>query len=163
MKLHCSCGNVMADNSDMLSYKAHFIADRDYDDRDDSNQGLLLERTMYQCWECGRLWVDDQDNNPRCFEPASPDTPKDILNSTLKDKWKRPVSARWFSDANGTERGELWWQGPPDDSGFEDYVDWDALERRYYELVERIQAEDTLRYAWLRKDGETIHQIGLNQ
>lgn len=38
-------------------------------------------RLMWQCRECGRLYVDDQRHELQCYVPASDDTGREVLRS----------------------------------------------------------------------------------
>jgi hypothetical protein len=92
MKIGCICGNVLRDQTDYVPYKAHFVADQDYEDLlvgiEQQLAGILMQglgtpaattqtqllgrvfwdamrsytRTMYQCSNCGRLCLDDPDD-----------------------------------------------------------------------------------------------------
>jgi hypothetical protein len=92
MKIGCICGNVLRDQTDYIPYKAHFVADQDYEDLlvgiEQQLAGILMQglstptatnqtkllgrvlwdamrsytRTMYQCTNCGRLCLDDPDD-----------------------------------------------------------------------------------------------------
>ena len=52
----CICGHQLSDITDFLPYKAHLIPDEDWDtDQDvDSHDAA---RTVYECENCGRLWI----------------------------------------------------------------------------------------------------------
>jgi hypothetical protein len=93
MKIDCFCGNVLRDQTDRIPYKAHFVADQDYDDlihgiekklkeiltrsegrftggdQPDFFDRLLRDalrsygRAVYQCSNCGRVCLDDPDNS----------------------------------------------------------------------------------------------------
>ena len=104
MKLRCECGELIPDQTDSLSYKAHFLPDQDwfvvFDAIDrivaDAAEGrmkvddaqtmvrriqLKASRTMYQCRQCGRLLVNDAQNQLRIFEACSDTDSKQILRS----------------------------------------------------------------------------------
>jgi 5-methylcytosine-specific restriction endonuclease McrA len=42
---------------------------------------ILKTRPVYQCRECGRLFVDDRQHKAHVFTPASDETGKEILSS----------------------------------------------------------------------------------
>jgi hypothetical protein len=95
MTISCICGNILRDQTDHVPYKAHFVADQDYEDLlvgieqqlaailaqdrgtpTATNENHLLgrvlwdamrsyTRTMYQCSNCGRLCLDDPDDPPQ--------------------------------------------------------------------------------------------------
>lgn len=88
MKISCICGNVLRDQTDSIPYKAHLVADQDYEDLLMGMEQQLVEilkqglgtptttsqspslgrvlwdamrsytRTVYQCNNCGRLCLD---------------------------------------------------------------------------------------------------------
>lgn len=105
MWFDCHCGNTIKDNTDSLRQKAHLTPDQDlfavWDGIDEQvidrvasgelpvrdaymvSRGIIASptRTMYQCFECGRLYIDGPDGNRHCFVPASDATDKGILRS----------------------------------------------------------------------------------
>lgn len=106
MHFYCGCGNRISDVADRLPYKAYFLADEDdgrYADameaaiRDESLpidkrvdevvihlQVRYLSRCIFQCPECGRLWVDDNDNRLHSFLPEGP-VDKQLLAASRED------------------------------------------------------------------------------
>lgn len=103
MKIGCHCGNTIFDQTDDLSNKAHFIPDQGWNDMwgaIDELFGAVARgaikpndawykaceivrnagtRTMWQCGECGRLYLDDRTGNLQCYISSSPETEKQIL------------------------------------------------------------------------------------
>lgn len=89
MKIFCRCGYILSDNTDTISYKAHIIPDQDWFDVWDKIEAAVksenpdkerlmrelmsdvnhITRTMYQCPECGRLYVDDLQYELHEFKP----------------------------------------------------------------------------------------------
>lgn len=80
MKFGCNCGNTICDTTDFLSYKADFLESQDEEDFCDGielatmNESLSKEeglikmmslythyagRSMYQCYKCGRIYLED--------------------------------------------------------------------------------------------------------
>jgi hypothetical protein len=79
MKFKCSCGHLIRDQTDFLSYKAHVIGDKDYNrfhelideaiESDDENREKIcmnlryatvkMRRSAWECTDCGRLYFDD--------------------------------------------------------------------------------------------------------
>lgn len=100
MWIQCVCGSQIKDNSDGISYKARYISDQDWDEvmdkvvsliessETDRNKlcgefySFIIKKTkdMYQCTECGRLFVDNKNRELRKFTPAD-DVEKNILKS----------------------------------------------------------------------------------
>jgi hypothetical protein len=187
MKIKCPCGNVIIDQTDYISYKAHFIADQDYFDACESIdarvekladsiragakktakplidraihdiRGILIKNTrgMYQCAECGRLFVDDIESQSLIFVPENENAPHNMLRSKQGEKWKRPLRGDWRSERNS---GDIWWGFGVEDEGFETFSNWDDLANRYYEVFARLRDEQVLRDAFLSKNGERLHQ-----
>ena len=90
MWFECKCGQRIKDISDAHSYKAHYISDKDWfpfwgaiDDSIENSGASVKEkeaacmklrmekvdRTMYQCFECGRLYLNDENNQLISFLP----------------------------------------------------------------------------------------------
>jgi len=105
VKIGCHCGAVLADQTDDLPHKGHVIPDQDwfalYDAIDDAvinpvAEGKLSKETAYhlarqiigrcarlvwQCRECGRLYVDDADGQLHSFAPEGAPVDREILRS----------------------------------------------------------------------------------
>lgn len=124
MKIGCFCGNVLRDQTDYIPYKAHFVADQDYEDllvgiekqlaqimtenlasptATDTTQLLarvlwdamrLNTRAMYQCSNCGRVCVEDPDD-PRLLQWFKPENDA---------QWKRVLAS-----VKG-ENSKVWWR-----------------------------------------------------
>jgi hypothetical protein len=77
MKFACLCGSVIHDNTDYQEDKAYFIPDQSYEravtlirsERSAWEELRKVERTMYQCRSCARLWLEDHEKNLCCFTP----------------------------------------------------------------------------------------------
>jgi hypothetical protein len=105
MKIGCDCGAVIVDQADDLPHKGHLIPDQEWfatfdaiddeiidpliADRIDKKAAYRLARQiisrsarlMYQCRECGRLYIDDRQGKLQCYVPIDEGTPKEILRS----------------------------------------------------------------------------------
>lgn len=105
MKISCHCGATISDSTDYLAHKAHLTPDQDlygaWDGIDDEvidrvasgelsvqdaywkSRRILSSptRLMWQCIECGRLYIDGIDGKLNCFVPESEETEKRILRS----------------------------------------------------------------------------------
>jgi hypothetical protein len=105
MKINCICGNVLRDQRDHIPYKAHFVADQDYEElsveieqqlariltqgsgtstvtNQTQSLGRVLwdamdshTRTLYQCSNCGRICLEDP-HDPRKLEWFKPEDNK---------------------------------------------------------------------------------------
>lgn len=94
--MSCSCGYVIVDQTDELVYKASFISDLDsfslsdaIKNQIDSAQDIDIEENkiklydeiisqmikysqdLYECTQCGRLWVDIKNNCFQAFQSES--------------------------------------------------------------------------------------------
>jgi hypothetical protein len=166
MNFQCYCGEIIADQTDDLFYKARCIADEDWTDFLESDRpGIGLDwrfaRIMYQCPKCGRLYVQRPDRNSSVVFKIEEGEERDkkLLVSTKELQWKRLLTGAWDSSgkSNPTAKGELWFRDCYGD-GFEKHNDWAVMEKRYYELFEQLRQADTLRLADLIKDGKTLHR-----
>jgi hypothetical protein len=104
MKIHCPCGAIISDSTDGLPRKGHLIPDQEWgpmctalekviEDAMARRLGaeaafmqihLLLgdaSRLVYQCRDCGRLFVDDRQHKTHMYQPSSEETSKEILRS----------------------------------------------------------------------------------
>jgi hypothetical protein len=181
MKISCVCGNRISDSTDFIRYKVRFIADQDWYDvvdaseepesvityRGDEPTGTASmarhrlwrwSRTMWQCTRCGHLWLEDHEYEVRGFAPIEPSTPRNLLRSIHEDRWKRPLVGGWRTWVRDGPKGELWWGFGDAEEGFEEFEQWDQLERRYYEVFERLRAKDILRSAFLRNGDRMVHE-----
>ena len=103
MKINCECGCRIIDSTDGHSTKGHLIPDKDWNrfwdaiddaivksgrtpkDKEKAAMDLRqmsLFRTMWQCPECGQLFIDDQNYELNIFNPTTDSTSKEILNRT---------------------------------------------------------------------------------
>ena len=94
MKLHCPCGAVISDSTGGLPRKGHLIPDQEWvsihnalekaiDDamaRRTGAEAAFMQvhlifgdasRLVYQCRECGRLFVDDRQHKTHIYAPSS--------------------------------------------------------------------------------------------
>ncbi len=105
MRIECHCGATIRDSTDYLPHKAHLTPDQDvygvWDgideeviDRVASSELAVKDaymksrdiiasptRLMWQCFECGRLYIDGPDDKLHCFVPENEETEKRILRS----------------------------------------------------------------------------------
>jgi len=171
--LPCRCGYIFHDNTDFLSFKAHFRADQDTDDFfcqvEDilKNQKLSAEdkaheilcvadfhytnRILYQCPECGRLFVEDNDGHYHCFMPEPEETNHRLLESAEGENWKGMLHAEWtfpkpqwsehsgyiIVNINGEERQYL------------EFDDYEALRKKFYDLFQILSVKKKIRSASL--------------
>ena len=105
MKIGCHCGASISDSTDYLSHKAHLTPDQEIYgvwagiddeviDRVASGELPVCDaymksrqiisgptRLMWQCIECGRLYIDGPDGRLYCFVPENEEAEKRILRS----------------------------------------------------------------------------------
>ena len=106
MHFYCGCGRRISDTTDLLPYKACFLSNEDeiaYCDtleqiiKDESLsleeraylavvtlQVRYLSRCMYQCPDCGKLFIDDNDYKLHSFVPEEP-VDKHLLTAARED------------------------------------------------------------------------------
>ena len=105
MKIACRCGQSISDTSDYISHKAHFTPDQEIYGVWDGIETEVIDRvaseelpvedaymvfrsimsspsrTMWQCFVCGRLYIDGPDGDLHCFVPENEETEKRILRA----------------------------------------------------------------------------------
>ena len=86
MKLRWACGNLIADNTDYLPYKAFVIADEDWEDFVESalrpnGPDWRLKQIIFQCSKCGRIHFEKEAGKGYFFVPEAADAPKDLISS----------------------------------------------------------------------------------
>jgi hypothetical protein len=165
MRFTCVCGNVLRDQTDYIPYKAWFAADQDLEEiarevgaraaKDDDPADLgdhiysaLFPRlhTLYQCYNCGRVFVDDPDD-PTAFQIFRPENSawKKVLASRkagVRKRWPRNLVGHWDAVR---KTGELWFDPASGETGgYETFDDRTKLECRYHELFKAMRAEGTL-------------------
>lgn len=105
MKISCYCGAVIVDQTDDVPHKGHMIPDQEWFATYDAIDNKVIDpvaegrlekaaayrlareiirgsaRLMYQCRECGRLYIDDGRGNLQCYVPEVEGTAREILRS----------------------------------------------------------------------------------
>src|SRR5438067_1027688 len=102
MNIGCSCGAVILDVTDYLPHKGHLIPDQNWFDTYDAVDEIIdrltsgqitkedaywqarraigrSARMVYECHECGRLYIDDRKRNLQCYIPQQRESSKEIL------------------------------------------------------------------------------------
>lgn len=177
MHFSCRCGYCFHDNTDCLPFKGRIIADQDWNDlwsliengiRNGENLhsvcdsiSELFQREMYQCPECGRLYIDD--DNGRTFTAFSPngeaepepDVDRRMLESVHGKSWRGFLYADWYDNPpvwirhKGTIIPEL--NDKFDKLEFDDY---DEFRARFFALYTEMREDDNIRSAMLRINGK---------
>jgi hypothetical protein len=104
MKIRCHFGATIRDQTDDLPHKGHLIPDQEWFPVYDAIDVVIDDvaagraavdaaymrirsilgtsaRHVYQCKQCGRLFVDDRQHQPHTLAPASEDACREILRS----------------------------------------------------------------------------------
>lgn len=181
MHFLCACGYCFHDNTDCLSFKGYVLADQDMEElwdileraekphEDTLDIALdvmdLLNRTMYQCPECGRMYIEDADKQYELvrYTPCAqgepvPEVNRRMLLSSRGEKWRGYLYAHWDDpkpDYN-EHKGMIF---PICNVRFDnlDFDDYEALEKRYFEILEIMIEKKIVRYAKLFVNRETRH------
>lgn len=149
----CPCGSGFKDGNDFVSYKAHLIADQDFEDFQESavasdwRAQYDLARIVYQCPSCSRLHIFTE-NNVHTFVPDGESA--DLLRSVKGEDWRRFLRGSW-SDAEG--RGYVYWGDTGIAGGDNGWVSLNSraeVEKLYFEVFQRLKDADRLRSAFLR-------------
>ena len=178
MKFLCKCGNIIHDTSDCLSYKGTLIADQDlnefwdiiekaeqpHDERIDIFLELekLMTRNVYQCDSCGMVFIEDQSDKYKLvmFTPCTDGTPepevsRKLFNSAHMENWKGYLHADWsdkkpeWCEHNGYIFPIL--NIKIENTEFDEY---EAFEKRFYELFEYLKGLDLITNATLTINGK---------
>lgn len=177
MKFLCPCGYCFHDNTDHLRFKAHILPDQDMEEFDSILQRgeqphagqrelyydlmELLERTIYQCPQCGRLFIEN--NNPRTFAvftpgaDAVPDETVDrnLLMSARGSDWRGSLTADWYDPKPVwlPHPGAIYQEINPQSETlwFDDYAE---MERQFFLRLEQLKKTDQIAYAALRYNNE---------
>lgn len=113
MWIRCKCGNIINDITDSIPYKGHIVSDKEYfkmldlademiespvKDREAlamtfrTNMGSYIKiKSMFQCNLCGRILIEDENNQYCSFIPDEHDN-KELLdfdgNETIDYRFK---------------------------------------------------------------------------
>ena len=91
MKIQCTCDQLIIDQSDGLKNKAYFISDVQWNDFWDAVdtaieqpgsakekearvmrlRSLKVFRNAWECYNCGKLYIDDQNYQLKAYSPDS--------------------------------------------------------------------------------------------
>lgn len=121
-----------------------------------------MNRHIYQCEACGRLYLDDRNHTLHIFAPEDATQVNGLLDTMDVGAQPGEMGGQWL-ESNGTlgfPRGELWWTVAG--GGNEAYDDWDALEDRYYQLFQHFGQHSLLQNAYLIRNAEELHRWSLN-
>lgn len=127
MKIGCECGGVIYDNTDYIPNKAYLVADQDMEDyleaickiisnlgqsKDEKEHAMsevwnlfsAFTKHVYQCDNCGRLYIDGDNNTLEIFCKMHHDKGKSDLSSVHGEMWKRTLIGDWNDKREGKIR-----------------------------------------------------------
>lgn len=178
MHFYCNCGNRISDTTDYLSYKGYVISDQDeFDFLDEIDRAIEqsgpsaedkesaamnvrrlwgdLTRTVYQCPECGTIYMNNDKNQLRGFTRGNENTEKNLLRSAKGDAWPGFIYGDWVDQKpEWREKGYIHASILPE---MKIYEDWESLESDYMALFQEFKDKSLLRSGILKKNGEWIH------
>lgn len=173
--IKCHCGNIIHDSTDYISYKGSIIPDQDENDYFDGIEKIIKsdnpdknslvcdflcefsDKTIYQCTECGRLYIEDN-NKLFCFKPENHNNTK-ILNSVHGENWKGFLHAEWndtkyeWQEYKGYVGADI---NYPCESIHSD--DRQEIIDGYYRLLDELKKAGVIRYATLRINRKIVHE-----
>ena len=175
MNFYCKCGFLFHDNADCLYFKGRLIADQDWNnlwnyidngvkngENPCDNIWKLFPRSMFQCPECGRLYMEDDNGmtftvfTPNGDAEPNPGTDKRMMESFSEKSWGGILYAEWYDDPpvwikhKGMIRPDLTYV----ERKRLEYDDYDAFRACFDELFETLRKEDRIRSAKLRINGK---------
>lgn len=169
MYILCKCGYKIHDNTDRIAYKGHIIADQDWFEfldlaerafRSNDSYKLItkMNKGVYQCPQCGCLYVESEGNEFDLFLPGEA-TRKDCLKSYLGEKWKGCLYAYWNSTPSVWQehKGMIF----PEVNVKYDNLFFDDLEefkKAYDNLFEELKKKKIIRGASLEIDHKKVHR-----
>lgn len=99
-KFQCSCGHIIRDNTDYLSYKAYYISDQDFYDFLDELEGESRDnfasvaykyvRDIYQCTKCNNIFIFRGDFFHE-FQATQPDSHSLLISSPTTEAIEPPM------------------------------------------------------------------------
>lgn len=146
MYIHCRCCACIVDQTEALPHKGHIL----------SNQGLI--ELIYQCTECGRLYI--QDHHKKLHDEYSPIESVQkggILSSAQGEESKKLLVADWNDGREEGQKGYLFCNGLHLRNGY--ISSFEELERKYYKQLDELLSNDALRSARLKYNDEIIHRF----
>lgn len=177
MKFLCKCGYILHDSTDCISYKGIIIADQDWDDFYDRIEEAIKSKeedkekvmeafwhdtldvgnTIYQCPECGSIFISGEGRKLHSFKPNHP-VPLNLLNSAKGEKWQGYLYGEWDDvKAEWMEHHGHIWANVNEKYDIPEYDNYEAFERKYYELFEELKNKGIIRSARLKRNKQLIH------
>lgn len=172
MNFSCRCGYCFHDNADELYFKARIMPDQDTnefwqliedaekphtkDEQHDLHGKLydLLERCIYQCPECGRLFLENASGSLTMFTPSDtaepePEVDRRMLISDHGKNWRGILSGYWFDPKPVWKpyQGIIRVRIGEDTETLQELNDFAEMERQFHAVFEKLRAEDRIHYA----------------
>lgn len=160
MHFYCKCGCRISDTTDMIPYKGHIIADQDWYDMwdglrelvtseaadrekkfDELFYGSIAAKCVYQCQECGALYLEGQNNQLTAFM-AEGGTDTHLLESCLGNRWKGHLYAEWKEepeDWDPPRKGTIFVEVNGEQRNTYFYDEYGAFEDAYYRLLHELK------------------------
>ena len=184
MHFYCQCGNRISDTTDHIPYKAHIIADQDWFDlfgkrnsefdcivKRNNNINDIIDKVIdliyktssevYQCEECGRLYIYDSSGRFEAFEPDSNNQNKGILQSIKGEKWQGFLYGEWkdnkpeWSNVHGYIFIECLLEGKSYTT--REYDSFEVFQKEYFTLFEQLKAKNVLQSSQLKRNYQVLH------
>lgn len=159
-KFQCSCGHIIRDNTDYLSYKAYYISNQDFYDFLDELEGESRDnfasvaykyvRDIYQCTKCNNIFIFRGDFFHE-FQATQSDS-HSLLISNMRDKWPGFLRGYFIKG-----KGEIYWE-TNQQSDYLTGLTREQVESTYYHKLNEFQSLGILRDAFLHVDGVMLHE-----
>ncbi len=114
----------------------------------------LLERCIYQCPECGRLFLENASGSLTMFTPndtaePEPEVDRRMLISDHGKNWRGILSGYWFDPKPVWKpyQGIIRVRIGEDTETLQELNDFAEMERQFHAVFEKLRAEDRIHYA----------------
>jgi len=161
MKIQCPCGDLIIDNTDRLPHKAWLLAEQDmfllyelFEDMQFSDIREHFMKAIYQCESCGRICLDDPVTRDLIWFRPEADPRKKAFGSIKGNLYPVFLLGTW-----GGRSGMLSWNSAGDhEGGFEEFQQWEAVESRYFAMLDQFRQKGRLFQARLHKESRVVHE-----
>lgn len=175
MHFYCKCGYRISDNTDLIPYKGHIVADQDWYDIWDKLRDLVnsedtdkekrfdelffsdIDRGIYQCPACGNLFLEGEGTQLIGFL-AEGGTNTHLLESYLGSKWKGTIHAYWEEEPGewNSHKGSIFVEVNGENRHNYFFDDYEEFKKEYYRLFHELK-DVCLRSSSLRVGKEWVH------
>lgn len=118
-----------------------------------------LWRKIYQCSQCGRIFIEDHSGELHSFAPEGTED-KRLLISVEAEKWKGFLHGEWDEEKRYWREHQGYLSADTNDKsfpGWQEFERWEELEKEYYALFEKLRQADRIRSASLKRGREWVH------